>query len=278
MKHLLLFWLGLTLSSVALTETELEAERQSQTATAFTILFDSSGSMSKNNKITQAKQAFSVWLSSQNPADAFSLIHFAREGTLAVPLQKNNLEQVQAVVKKLQANGQTPIVNCLRIAHQNIQERRKTYSPYERHLVVVFTDGGESLDARGNKGVVSEIKKLTRDNIEVVGIGFHGQGAYMSKSATSYYDAYNTEELKETLTKVAAEIDPNAEVYMTEQDRKRMENLDLNPPTAKVKAESAAGVPQTTQTQTTSKKRGLFSKFPFAIFIVVAFLLLKKIF
>src|ERR1700721_318775 len=67
----------------------LTRERDEQTGTAITILFDNSGSMNAENKITQAKSAFHTWLQTV-PADyKFSLITFEDQGRLVVPLGEN---------------------------------------------------------------------------------------------------------------------------------------------------------------------------------------------
>ncbi len=256
----------------SLGQVDLDQEQRSQTATAITIIFDNSGSMAKNNKIHQAKDAFLAWLEGQDAATRFSLIHFTGGGKVAVPIGENSLPKVKRIVQRLQPNGGTPICNCLRLAHQRIQERRAAFSPYERHLVVVFTDGGESKDERGNEGVVAEIAQLTQDDIEVVGIGFHGQGAYMKASATQYYEAANTAELKKGLDKVAAEIDPNTEVELSPQEAELMQSLDLS----KVQA-LPAGTDSGASTAGSSSGFSLTSLIPWAVGIFIVINIVRKI-
>ena len=58
----------------------LAREREEQTGTAITILFDNSGSMNAENKINQAKSAFSTWLRTVPAGYKFSLITFEDQG------------------------------------------------------------------------------------------------------------------------------------------------------------------------------------------------------
>lgn len=264
-------FLSLLVSAFSATEEQLNQEQQSQTATAITIIFDNSGSMSKENKLQQAKTAFSAWLEGQSEQTRFSLIHFEGGGKLAVPLGEGNRGQVIRKVSKLKARGKTPIVSSLKLAHKNIQSRRASFSPYERHIVVVFTDGYESLDKRGNKGVELTIKDLVRDNIEVIGIGFHGQGKYMRKVASQYFDANNTTELKQSLNQVEAEIDPNTEVELSEQDKKLMQEMDFSKPLSETSR--LQRIPHESEPQ---KKRGIPLFFKVAIAVVVLISFLKK--
>jgi len=258
-------------------EQTLEQEQQSQTATAITIIYDNSGSMSHDGKIEQARAAFLAWLEGQSAQTRFSLIHFSNQGTLAVPLGENTLPEVKRIVASLEARGQTPIVNCLKLAHQTIQKRRESFSPYERHLVVVFTDGGESVDPAGNNGVVRQIQVLTRDEIEVVGIGFYGQGSYMRKASTQYYEAANKEQLKQGLDQVAAEIDPNVEVELNEEEMELLQRMDLSQLESPVQKPLVKKV----QEQVASSTKGGFSigkLIPWIIGAFVIFSIGKKLF
>ena len=182
---LLALW-GLSLPSVNYAQNnlttkwlnELDEEQLEQSGTAITIIFDDSGSMRNNNKIGQAKRAFLEWLSTVPENYRLSLIALNR-GLLA-PLGPNNRELLMAKVEALQAGGGTPLIRTLSKALSNIKERRKQVGPYERHVVIVFTDGQESSKS-GNEGVQKQILNLRNNQVEVAGIGFHGQGDYMKK-------------------------------------------------------------------------------------------------
>jgi len=264
-KALLFF--ALVLSAFAATDESLDREQKSQTATAITIIFDNSGSMQERNKMTQAKAAFDAWLQAQSEDTRFSLIHFQnRKGKVAVPLGDNNRADVIKTVKALQPRGKTPIVGSLKIAGKRIRFRRKKFSPYERHIVIVFTDGVESFDPEGNRGVNREIKKLLREDIEVIGIGFHGQGNYMRQVATQYFDANNTNELKKSLDQVTAEIDANVEIELSEQDKKLMQEMDFSTPQAQ--ASPREEIEERTPPPSNKKSKGVFARVCVAILAI----------
>jgi len=210
----------------------LATEQRSQTGTAITIIFDSSGSMRKNGKMGQAKRAFGWWLEGMSEANRFSLIHFAMGGTVEVPISDGERDRVREAVAGLRARGKTPIVKCLQLTSREIAERRQNFSPYERHVVVLLTDGAETIDPGGNGAVQEAVRQLRDQMVEVVGIGFHGEGDYLSGVATQYFRASDEGSLKEGLQKVVAELDDQAEVEMTPEEKSAMESSDFPVPPA----------------------------------------------
>lgn len=183
----------------------LVREREQQTGTAITILFDNSGSM-KGEKIRQAKAAFQAWLGTLPEDYKYSLITFEDRGRLVVPLGEHTRDVVAQRVAKLDANTSTPICGALKIAREQIERRRQDVALYERHVVLLFTDGEENIDSRGINGVRADIMALRKQMIEVVGVGFHGEGDYMNGVATRFALANDEQELKRGLDKVDAEV------------------------------------------------------------------------
>ncbi len=211
----------------------LDAEESAQTATSITIIFDNSGSMAENRKLDQAKKAFTSWLQSLPPNYSLGLIHFnVGKAVLAVPTGRDNRDKLLSSVNKLKPYGKTPVAGCLKIANGQIATRRGEFSPYERHVVVVFTDGIETVDKRGNKGVVQEIQSLRDQKIEVVGIGFHGQGDYMKPAATTFFHASDEKELVAGLTQVDAEIGDDSDIEISEKDLAAIAKADIPLPKA----------------------------------------------
>ena len=209
-------------------EAELEAERKSQTGDAITIIFDDSGSMRADHKMEQAKEAFFQWLSGP-AAGTYSLIHFAKGGRILVPFERGTREAMREAVIKLSPRYNTPIARCLAIAHREIKKRREVVSPYERHIILVFTDGQETRSPRGNAAVAEAIAGITGDGhgTEVVGIGFQGEGTYMAQDATAFYLANNAQELLASLKQVAAEVDAQAEFELTQEEAEKMATMDF---------------------------------------------------
>ncbi|MDF1659089.1 MAG: VWA domain-containing protein [Verrucomicrobiales bacterium] len=197
----------------------LTSERDSQTATAISIIFDSSGSMRDDKKIEQAQSAFTSWLASLPDTYTLGLVYFSRGvAQLAVPLGEDNKEAISRQVASVKAYGKTPIADCLRVVRAQIEKRRAEFSPYERHVVVVFTDGAETVDPGGNRAVLSEVIKLRSLIVEVVGIGFKGQGDYLAVATTQYFDANDEQELVAGLSQVDAEIGDSSDLEISEKD------------------------------------------------------------
>jgi uncharacterized protein YegL len=212
----------------------LVREREQQTGTAITILFDNSGSM-KGQKIVQAKAAFQSWLQTVPAEYKYSLITFEDKGRLTVPLGENTRDTVAQRVAKLEARTSTPICGALKVAGAQIEKRRREVTPYERHVVLIFTDGQESDDKRGANGVREEIEKLRKQTIEVVGVGFHGEGDYMKGVATRFALANSEQELKQGLAKVDAEIGGVDDLVVSNEDLaalKKFKALPVQPVSA----------------------------------------------
>ena len=218
MKTILsLFTIGLLMAHAQ----DLEKERQSQSGTAISIIFDDSGSMNEADKINQAKAAFSKWLEGIPNETKLSLVALNKQ--LLVPMGSNNKEAVKAKVLALEAGGNTPLSTRISETRQAILDRRRNVTPYERHIVVIFTDGA-STDDGGNEAVQARIRALEKDTIESVAIGFHGQGDYMRGVATQYYNAGDTRELLTALKNVASEIDQQSEPVVTPEILALMEH------------------------------------------------------
>ncbi|PTY01636.1 hypothetical protein DB346_12940 [Verrucomicrobia bacterium LW23] len=208
------------------TDSSLDAEYKAQTGTAITIIFDNSGSM-YGKKLKEAKQAFAWWLEKAPDSYAWSLITFEQGGTLRVPFSDGDRTKIANQVRTLLANTDTPIVRSLKVAMKQIKDRRAKASPYERHVVLLFTDGAENQDKGGNGAVNRTIREMRAENVEVVGIGYHGEGDYMRGTATRFYQANNEEALQSGLSKVDAEIDMNDDVKVTPLELEAMAKLPV---------------------------------------------------
>lgn len=204
-------------------EAKLKLETATEVATAYTIIFDTSGSM-KGDRIRMAKEAFRSWLSSVKEGNVWALYRFRAsggEGQLIVPFTPSGENRVASEIALFTDGGNTPIVATLDLAQSQI-EARKAKKPYERHVVVLFTDGDETQDKRGNNGVIQKIRKLRSQNIEVVAIGYAGAGDYMAQAASRYFAAGDHTGLKAGLSQVEVEIDPLTPVSITDQELKEL--------------------------------------------------------
>ncbi len=249
----------------------LTREREQQTGTAITILFDNSGSM-RGQKIEQAKAAFRSWLQTVPEDYKYSLITFEDKGRLLIPLGEHTRGAVARRVANLVANTGTPICGALKIAREQIEKRRREVTPYERHVVLIFTDGQETTDPRGANGVRDDIEALRKQTVEVVGVGFHGEGDYMNGVATRFALANNEQELKKGLAKVDAEVGGGDDLVVSPEDLAALKKFKAPPvqsvSTAAVEKTDAEAPPQSIPaTPVNSRKGGL----PFG-WIIIAFI------
>jgi uncharacterized protein YegL len=267
--------LGVALLPAPAQETDaLTREREEQTGTAITILFDNSGSM-KGEKIKQAKAAFRAWLQTVPAEYKYSLITFEGNGQLTVPLGEKTRDLIAQRVAQLNANTSTPICGALRIAREQIEKRRREVTPYERHVVLIFTDGQETADPRGAEGVRADIAALRKQTVEVVGVGFHGEGDYMNGVATRFALANNEQELKQGLAKVDAEIGGVDDLVVSADDLAALKIFQAPPvqPISATAAPEAVAEPVEPASTSAPKKRGL--SMGWIITAIVAWLVLR---
>jgi Mg-chelatase subunit ChlD len=256
----------------------LAREREEQTGTAITILFDNSGSM-KGEKIRQAKAAFRSWLQTVPAEYKFSLITFEGTGQLVVPLGEHTRDLIAQRVAKLDANTSTPICGALRIAREQIEKRRREVTPYERHVVLIFTDGQETVDPRGAEGVRADITALRKQTVEIVGVGFHGEGDYMNGVATRFALANNEQELQQGLAKVDAEVGGVDDLVVSADDLAALKKFQAAPvqPISAGAAEAAPdAAAESGPTPASPRKGGL--KTCWVIAAIIAWLALRTLF
>lgn len=213
--------LGVRLSPVASADLaeRLEAERLEQSGTVISILFDDSGSM-EGAKLAQAKAAFTQWIATVPATHRLGLT--ALNAGELVPVGRDNRPALLAAVSRLKATRGTPLAVNIRSALAKIELRRRDVGPYERHILLVFTDGQDT-SGEGPTGVQRELARASAASVETIGIGYHGEGAYMRSAATHFYEARNASELSKSLGKVDAEIGDTSDVVIDEPIRRAME-------------------------------------------------------
>ena len=258
----------------------LTREREQQTGTAITILFDNSGSM-KGEKIRQAKAAFRSWLQTVPEDYKYSLITFEDTGRLVVPLGEHTRDKIAQVVANLQANTGTPICGALRIAREQIEKRRREVTPYERHVVLIFSDGAETTDRRGADGVRADIEALRKQTVEVVGVGFHGEGDYMNGVATRFALANNEQELKQGLAKVDAEIGGVDDLVVSADDLAALKKFNAPPvrPISTIAVEGASPAASAEPPRSTSAaQRTVKFNLSWVIFAFIVWVVMRIVF
>lgn len=184
-----------------------------------------------------------------------------------VPFTLNGQDKVARTINTLRADANTPIVKTLKRAEEQIEKRKQSH-PYERHVLLVFTDGEENQDPAGNRGVVRKIADLRRKGIEVIGIGYAGAGDYMASAASRYFQADDEASLRKGLSKVEVEIDVMTPVNVTPEELKQM----ANPPPAKplaVNDEQESDAPDSSKSAAQPRKSSGFRPVSFVVMAVI---------
>ncbi len=248
----------------------LDAERIEQSGTVISIIFDDSGSMA-GAKMTQAKAAFHEWIANVPPSYRLGLV--ALNAGALVPLGRDNRPALLAAVDRIHAGGGTPLVTNIQSALAEIERRRGVVGPYERHILLVFTDG-EDTTSDGNEGVARELNRARAKGVETVGIGYHGEGNYMRGAATRYYDASNLAELQQSLAKVDVEIGDTADIVIDDRTRAAMQSVATPRLAAAKTADSAAA--GSANPAAPRGRSGWLPCFVFVFFLWVLFRVVKR--
>jgi Ca-activated chloride channel family protein len=135
-----------------------------------TFVLDTSGSMSDDDKLVQAKKALTYCLSNLNADDRFEIVRFSTEaeqlfGKLT-PADEVAVGDAQKFVKQLKPEGGTDISDAL---HEAMALRpEKSERPY---VVVFITDGMPTVGDTNNDDIVSETNKAADDGTRVFCFG-----------------------------------------------------------------------------------------------------------
>ncbi len=234
----------------------LQEEYNTQAGVAVSIVFDDSGSMNDNHKMTMAKQAFRAWVEHADESYRFGLR--AINAGEVVPLQRNDRVQLVAAVQKLRAAGTTPLADTIARAADEIRRRRAAGALYERQVVVVLTDG-EDNSKRGIPGVQEEMNRLRQEGVEVIAFGYQGEGEYMRDCATHFFSPNNGQDISQGLNAIAAEVNDTSDVVIDDATRRIMGTLPgvASMQSAPVTEATAAATPSPA-TATASRKRHPF--------------------
>lgn len=215
----------------------LDEERAAQAGVAASIVFDDSGSMNDRDKIGSAKRAFQSWIESAPPGYRFGLT--ALNSGRLVELKRDNKAEILAAVSHLRAAGGTPLADAIARVGADIRKRRAAGALYERQVLVVLTDGEDSTN-RGARGVQEELERLRRENVEVVALGFQGEGNYLRAAATHFFSPENAADIRRGLDVIAAEIGDPADLVVDGPTRERMQRITATSPVAAAPAPTTA--------------------------------------
>jgi Ca-activated chloride channel family protein len=152
------------------------------------LVVDTSGSMSDENKLDQAKQGLRVFFSQLAPQDRVGLISFNDKVNRAVPVVPfgSSRDRLQGAVNDLFPDGQTAVYDATAAGLQEIQNLR---DPTRINAVVVLTDGADNQSRTDQRSLVSELARQS-----------HSEGL----TVRVYTIAYGSEAQKGSLQEIAS--------------------------------------------------------------------------
>lgn len=144
---------------------------------AVAMIFDTSGSMENNNRISSIKQAWKQVLAPKmatyqnlNKNLDATLIKCGGEASILLPMMPFSLD-INAKIDNLSAQGSTPLGESLLLAYQEISKSTKN-----RKHIFILTDG----EATGcdPKIILSEMANRGGKNVGLHLVGFNSQRSY----------------------------------------------------------------------------------------------------
>jgi Ca-activated chloride channel family protein len=158
------------------------AWRNDRKAANIVLVVDTSGSMSDEGKLDQAKQGLRVFFAQLAPQDRVGLISFNDKVSRAVPVVPfgSNRARLQRAVDDLFPDGQTAVYDATQAGLREVQGLR---DPTRINAVVVLTDGEDNQSQTDQRAVVSELSRQSRSEGLTVRVYTIAYGSEANKSA-----------------------------------------------------------------------------------------------
>ncbi len=176
----------------------------------YEIVFDTSGSMS-GKKLKIAKESLKRFLA-RLPAETYvGLIVFERGRPKEVlPIDRHAPATLARTVDRMKAGGHTPIKDSIELAMKNLAKRKAEQFGYGDFIILIVTDGEETIDPRGLPGTV---RRAIDSGYVIDVIGFDLPREHSLKAlVTNYRHAGNQAELDRALSDVLAEAESFEEI------------------------------------------------------------------
>jgi Ca-activated chloride channel family protein len=136
------------------------------------LVADRSGSMSSEDKLPQARQAFATFLNQiQGDSERVGLISFSTYVETTVPIAElgSNRTALQMAINQLEAGGDTALLDAVKEAYDQLQ----SYADTERiNAIVVMTDGKENASYTGLRDLVRELSQASRVQVLVFCVAY----------------------------------------------------------------------------------------------------------
>ena len=141
------------------------------------LVVDTSGSMSEEGKLDQAKRGLQVFFSQLSPQDRVGLISFNDKVTRVAPVASfaRARGRLESAVRDLFPDGQTAVYDATQAGLREIQALK---DPTRINSVVVLTDGEDNQSSTRSDALVSTLNRQARSeglSVRVYTIAYGGQ-------------------------------------------------------------------------------------------------------
>jgi len=135
--------------------------RQDRKPANIALVVDTSGSMSEESKLDQAKRGLQVFFSQLSPQDRVGLIAFNDKVSRVVPVSPfaTTRPRLQAAVRDLFPDGQTAVYDA---AQAGLAEIQALKDPTRINSVVVLTDGEDNQSSTDSNTLVAALTRQAR--------------------------------------------------------------------------------------------------------------------
>ncbi len=175
------------------------------------IVFDASGSMAENNKLSMAKDALLTYLNSEQMEDVeVGLVAFTDNDMNQILELSPDKTRISNGVELILARGNTPLTEATNVAYKLLQRRYEKDQSYAEYHLAIITDG-EANNKDTLESVVKQI--LDKTPVKITTIGFmigetHSLNPEKKPANQRYIPAQSERGLKEGFRQILAEKEP----------------------------------------------------------------------
>lgn len=153
-----------------------------------TFVIDTSGSMTKQDRLDLVRAALKSLVEKLNAEDAISIIGFNDQAELCLPrTQARQKQRILDAIDALTSKGGTNVEAGLTMAYRLADE---SYSPDAVNRVILCSDGVANVGAKGPDEILKLVKVFAGRGIDLCTVGF-GMGKYNDQMMVKLADSGN---------------------------------------------------------------------------------------
>jgi|GEM_PF-658983 len=153
-----------------------------------TFVIDTSGSMTKGDRLELVRGALKGLLAQLNPEDAICIVGFSDQAELLLPrTQARQSQRILDAINAMTPHGATNVESGLNMAYRVADE---AFAPDAVNRVILCSDGVANVGAKGPDEILNLVKVFAGRGIDLYTVGF-GQGQYNDKMMVQLADNGN---------------------------------------------------------------------------------------